>query len=393
MKKNFFWILILITLKINAQKKELEDYLLAYNQYLQRNYEQAAKLLNYNNIYLSLFKSKILIESHQPLDAIKELKNYENLPTINFEIAKIFAQIRSVDSTIFYIKKAKEKHFEILKSDLILKWPFSELYNYEKWLNFLDTVKFDYPTRLDDAQINLLNKNYYETIIICNEILQKHKNNLKALEIKAEALFLLQNYDDALKVYENILKLQPQNYEIYNKLAQIYMKTGNFKKAYFSLEKSLNINEFQANNIYLLSFCQYQLKQYEKALQTIKIYNNYIFSKETIYLEAQIYIETGEYLEALKTINKIQSPVSEEYFFIKGLIFYKLKNFNEAFYHFSQSLDLNYQNVQAKYYKANCLWSLGYKNEACQIWQQISSDEIFAKKQFLENCQKNLKIK
>ena len=61
-----------------------------------------------------------------------------------------------------------------------------------------------------------------------------------------------ENYDSAIKVYEDTLKVVPQNSKILNNLGISYLLTSNYKKAYLCFKKALKYNydyELAFNNM------------------------------------------------------------------------------------------------------------------------------------------------
>ncbi len=106
------------------------------------------------------------------------------------------------------------------------------------------------------SKLELSQNNYYEAIIIGNEIIEIAKNignisqtEAMAYSIIAEAYFETENYKEALENAQNSIsiynKINSVNYasDVYLLISKIYKKTNNYKKAYENAEKHHSIED------------------------------------------------------------------------------------------------------------------------------------------------------
>ena len=54
-------------------------------------------------------------------------------------------------------------------------------------------------------------KNYYAAVTLCDNVLEKDPNNEKALYRKGEALYALKEFQQAQKVFKQVLDINPDN--------------------------------------------------------------------------------------------------------------------------------------------------------------------------------------
>lgn len=74
-------------------------------------------------------------------------------------------------------------------------------------------------------------------------------------------------------------------------------------------------------------------------------------------------------------------------YFNKALIAYDEKRYPEAVTYFTESYNLDHKNIDALYNKAAVYFESGDKQNACQVWLEISMlGQVNAKQLFLEHC-------
>jgi len=80
-----------------------------------------------------------------------------------------------------------------------------------------------------------------------NSHLQKVPNDFYTKANKATALTMLERYEEANELFINLTKEKPNEYRLYNGVADTYMKMGKLEEALNSIEKALEINDKYAN--------------------------------------------------------------------------------------------------------------------------------------------------
>lgn len=168
-----------------------------------------------------------------------------------------------------------------------------------------------------DIDIDNLIKNK-KTIMAKIDLLLGEKAKLKKSEAQQlssnELIELAQKYeimaqwDRAIEIYEEILKNQPKNLLIYEKIGLLYYKTGNFKKALESFQK-LPTNE---SNLFRIIGISIILKDFDRAA---KLLNEQFYKNPYAhYLKGIVYYLKGNKEEAYKEVSiliKIDKNLAE----------------------------------------------------------------------------------
>ena len=77
---------------------------------------------------------------------------------------------------------------------------------------------------------------------------ERFPHDLVAMEVRADCFFELEDYDDSIKGYKEILKVMPKNKFILNKLADAHECSGENKKAKKFYERACKIQEQENRN-------------------------------------------------------------------------------------------------------------------------------------------------
>jgi tetratricopeptide (TPR) repeat protein len=88
------------------------------------------------------------------------------------------------------------------------------------------------------AQIQNLQGNTSEALIYIDIALKNDSNNRYYYELAAEIYREIGDFNEAAKVYENLLETTPEAIDVYVDLAEIYIYLNNHDKALFALEKA-----------------------------------------------------------------------------------------------------------------------------------------------------------
>lgn len=81
-------------------------------------------------------------------------------------------------------------------------------------------------------------------VVVSNEN-QDNKTSINKLKLKADTLFTNNQFDEAAKVWEEVISLEPENEQNYYKRFRIFLKLQKYKEAISDLTSSLKINEKQ----------------------------------------------------------------------------------------------------------------------------------------------------
>ena len=171
-----------------------------------------------------------------------------------------------------------------------------------------------------------------------NRRLAQNPNDVEALFMLAELYFDEQEWEKALKLYENLNRLGETNseidvFEVSKRIGLCCYRLGKNDDAYkaFTIAKTGKPDDFEIN--YNLGVLEYMKKNYEKALPLLKqayaANNEHIMSLRFLGL---CLFKVKQYREALSIIKKVleQQPDDKESLFAMGECFYENNQMDQA---------------------------------------------------------------
>jgi tetratricopeptide (TPR) repeat protein len=126
-------------------------------------------------------------------------------------------------------------------------------YNAEgnEWLQIkLDQNKEDIPLAFEKANILQKNKDFKGALAIYNNVLINLPANYQALKEKARIMLIMQQWLDAIKLYEELLNNYTPEEEFYNNAAIAFINTGNYEEALNRFSHTLELNHFNIDALY-----------------------------------------------------------------------------------------------------------------------------------------------
>ena len=301
---------------------------------------------------------------------------------LNFQINKLLKEFENGNKLKSY--KELQKIFRKNKNNNLLRYNLAVI---QQNLNLNEEAKINYKYLIKvenniKAMINLYNiditeANYHNALLIINKILnikqienvhkdkafilyklnrieeskniclfylKKNNKDLVALNIIGQCLFNEQNYDQAIKIFKNILQVEPKNLSALNSLGRSYHEKREVKQAEEYFLKALKVDDlsfYVLNNI--AGFYREEL-DYEKAIDyfkkalSINPNNAYIYNNL-----AKIYFDLGNHEEAKKNSLKALKMKGDDGDIQKTLSFIYLKDhdFENGWNYFDGRLSLN----------------------------------------------------
>lgn len=166
--------------------------------------------------------------------------------------------------------------------------------------------------------------NYEEGICICNEILRRDLNNQTALEYKARCLEFLDEFEEAMELLDNAIKLYPNNTYYYEISIDVLMQLKEYGKLIKCYERLLEIGPYDESNMKFLkgdyetciSLRIDQLIERERYVDAWKCYN-LLVETEGIRLKREEKIRrfkrhVSEYTTMVKKRQYFVKPSSDE---------------------------------------------------------------------------------
>ncbi len=236
---------------------------------------------------------------------------------------------------------------------------YIKLNNISKALEILKELKEQNPINLDAYLLLMLiyssqgkeeeaNQIYEEML---SKLYRESPDNLKIAESLAQFKFQKKDYDTALKIYENILKLNPDYPEAYFWIGYIYEDKGQREKAIEVWKKGLEIAPTHPDILNSLGYIYAEeginLDEAEdlikKALEIKPSSPAYLDSLGWVYFKKKDYLKAKEYVE--KASQSLKDPVILEHL---GDIYYCLGETEEAEKIWKEALEIQPQSKTIK---------------------------------------------
>lgn len=118
--------------------------------------------------------------------------------------------------------------------------------------------------------------------------------------------------NESYNMYLKILKIEPNNYEIYNEIGNIYYSIYKYEESFIFYDKSMKINPNKYSLKKIVQIFRYLSKYSEGIDYCLKYLINYDNSPIVLVLLTQLYLDIADYNEYNKCI----------YYYICIYIFY-----------------------------------------------------------------------
>jgi len=161
------------------------------------------------------------------------------------------------------------------------------------------------------------------------------------------------NYEEAIRYFENVVKIDPHFKLTYNRLGYLYAYTGDFPRAISELEKYKNLAPDEPNpydslgEIYMLCGDYKKAEKYFK--KAIQVNENFYASREHL---ANTFLEKGQYRKALQLYKDYLAHASND--FIEGNAYsmlartsWRLGDIKSAIRYYQKALQKNNRNFVA----------------------------------------------
>lgn len=220
------------------------------------------------------------------------------------------------------------------------------------------------------------------TVFLSNALKDIPKSTLLRLSL-AHALNNQQRYDDALRMTDEILQINPQQVDVLKLKADIMEKKGNIEESVRTLEKAYALAPFdiELNNMLALRYAEIKNPKVLALADSLVAADSLKIHADPYYYKGIYYANTGE---TDKAIANFDQAIKTEYNFFdayieKGSIYYEQKNYKAASGVFSLVIRIDPTYAPAHYWLGKCQEALGDKQEAKLSYQRAYGlDKSFA---------------
>jgi len=121
-------------------------------------------------------------------------------------------------------------------------------------------IKYDY--------INILTKRqkYGEALFHAQKFYDEDSSNINAMKLLSTALFRTDKYKDAIKIYNDILALEPKNTDVMLSMGHLYKTSGELDKSIESYKKAYQADKYFGDSYWSLA----NLKTYKFSNEEVK---------------------------------------------------------------------------------------------------------------------------
>lgn len=351
---------------LNEEAKDTYIYSAIANIYISKGEFEKAELtikegLEYSEDPELLFKlgilyGKIYKDCESALPYLEKAIKIDDKDTYLLATAECYEDKKDYSSAIELYNKLTEK-------DRNPEYYYRKGVLYTK-LNLLQKAKGEYlkaiefgqhvKSYLNLAEINILGKNYEEAIKLLNDVLKKYGDILVAEERLAELYKQTGDIDKAVETFNLIVERLKGNPKalILKQIGLLYIDKKDFKMARESFLKSVEIDPTDYQALYFIGFSNELLRDYENAVnyykKVLELRDDFTFAKKRL---AITFINLGKFDEASEILNNLTNDdIDVEYYLIKSLLYKKqnnmnkaLKILNDAYSHYPNSLEVLFE--------------------------------------------------
>jgi len=314
--------------------------------------------------FLSLTKPKM---------ALNLMHYYADYFDFNLDIAKYYASKGLNDSAIFFLREYLESNQRKSQSALYSEPEFALLQKSAQWKQLM-SKDYDTPVLKLIFEVNFLNKNGNQTkaLQLLDDFLLQHKNH-QVYAQRAQILLLLNDYRAALADFERANKIYPLP-EYKMGLAQAMFSLKKYTKASEYLAEVLQKEKYNYRAMEMLVYSAYFSKDYNLAEKCALQYSRIIDNDSIEFKLAQIYLQKHDFFSALLHVNKAirLNSYQEEYYRLRGQIYYQNKNFLVSEQDFTLYLDFNPRDAEILYLRGECRYFQNKTDQACKDWKSAA---------------------
>ncbi|MBR6713109.1 MAG: tetratricopeptide repeat protein [Selenomonadaceae bacterium] len=185
----------------------------------------------------------------------------------------------------------------------------------------------------------------------------------------------IKDYDNALKDFEQAIKLDPKDASAYGGRADIYMVQKKYDKAIADYDRAIKLEDWASLRSYYIEDKQNAIKA-KDADKKIKTQLKDVASndKEKLRARAKAYEDVQDYELAIKDYTRLTELDANDWeaYSGRGVCYNLLKDYARALEDFNQAIQINPQNVQDYVERASCHEKLNNYEQAIADYDKIT---------------------
>ncbi len=351
-------------------------------------------LQNKNNIFYRKLKGEVLYSQHEFVQAIEAFNEAERIKkgSASFYLAKSYCSIGDTASSFKWLRANLSSEYRENESTIKLDPAFNKISDSKAWdLMWKKDWYNSYDKLLAEIDYLISTKRWEDALDLLN---QKIKNNSKhqLFALRGSIYNELGSFNLAIADYSKAIKKNKKNPDYFYKRSGVFITHNKLPNA----EKDINIAVKLAGdnpnyireraNVYFLS------KMYQKAYDDIVYYLGYYPSDiSAVKQKIIVAIELNQFVDALFEINKLIKVENDnpEYYYLRGLCYYKTQNYKFAEDDFGKAITSNYKPDESYYYRGLAKFYQSKNADACSDWVNALKNGHFRSQEMLYNhCNK-----
>jgi tetratricopeptide (TPR) repeat protein len=225
-----------------------------------------------------------------------------------------------------------------------------------------------------DARRYLREENYSTAIKVCNDLIRINPNNYEPYYDLGAIYNALGKYDHALEYYKKALKLNPSKSLIYSDIGNTYGDKGQYRESIKWYEKAIEVDPGVCDYYTYLgevyeNFGEYRdaLRWYHKAIEVDDK------DSDSYYDIGRIYKDMGNYDEAVKWHKKaisIDAKNTKAYYGL-GMVYEEMGRYDEAEKFYKEAVKIDPEEFRA-YFGLGNISSSRYRFDEAKMWYNKS---------------------
>lgn len=208
---------------------------------------------------------------------------------------------------------------------------------------------------------------------VYNQILNIEPENFDALQLKATLLYQSKKYEEALNFFNAAININADFAPLHKNHGNTLKKLNRLDEALFSYKRAIQLQPDSAELYNNIGKIYKELKHFDDALlnynKAIELKSGYA---EAFFNRATVLKELEDFNEALKNYDKA-IELKSDYFTAysnRGIVLHDLERFDEAINSFNKAIQLKDDYAEAYNFRGVALLYLARFNEACKSYDK-----------------------
>lgn len=313
----------------------------------------------------------------------------------NFELARCYALMNKPELACSYLEKhlnQKEKKMQYeIKSDTA----FQHIEKSPEWLQLWKNEWYTkYDLMFEDAEYEFRKKNYEEALKIVNDLISIRKTKYEAYALKAEIYEALGEYQNGLITLAYALNKRSKNAEFYYLQSRLEMAISKNRKALKSIEQALKLDSSQVEYFYLKTQALANLNKTKACYENLDFLIQLYPVPKVFALASDIYKENNQLQKAIKEMNHCieMDKYNPDYYIKRGDLYQSTGLFEFAEKDYSMSLDFYPEKGELFFKRGLARLNQQKFQEACSDFNKAYQYQYMPANDYIGRyCRDNLK--